>query len=136
GAARRAARKAAAAAPRRPFEGLPNEVDWVALREVVPAATARVRTNADYGSRDVTIATLLPMIWPAMTRADGEVLVALQIVTSSGDPSRDAAAALIAALELEPGQPLHLPGLPGPGPRLQDVLDLDQPFEVTVHEDF
>ncbi len=135
-AARRAARKAAAAAPRRPFEGLPNEVDWVALREVVPAATARVRTNADYGSRDVTIATLLPMIWPAMTRADGEVLVALQIVTSSGDPSRDAAAALIAALELEPGQPLHLPGLPGPGPRLQDVLDLDQPFEVTVHEDF
>lgn len=135
-AARRAARKAAAAAPTRPFEGLPNEVDWVALREVVPAASARVRTTAEYGGREVTIVTLLPMIWPAMKREDGEVLVALQIVTSSGDPSRDAAAALIAALDLEPGRPLHLPGLPGPGPRLQDVLDLDQPFEVTVHDDF
>ena len=27
----------------RPFEGLPNETDWVAMREIVPAATATVR---------------------------------------------------------------------------------------------
>ena len=27
----------------RPFEGLPGETDWVALREVVPAATAPLR---------------------------------------------------------------------------------------------
>ncbi|WP_228760047.1 DUF5926 family protein [Pseudactinotalea sp. HY158] len=135
-AARRAARKAAVAAPSRPFEGLPGEVDWVALREVVPAASARVRTTAAYGGQDVTIVTLLPMIWPAMKREDGEVLVALQVVTSSQDPSRDAAAALIAALDLDPGESLHLPGLPGPGPRLQDVLELDRPFEVTVHDDF
>src|SRR5690606_4400283 len=26
--------------------------------------------------------------------------------------------------------------LPEPGPRLQDVLDLDHPFEVTVHESY
>jgi hypothetical protein len=25
----------------RPFEGLPGECDWVAMREIVPAATAR-----------------------------------------------------------------------------------------------
>src|SRR5690625_1167197 len=137
-AARRAARKAAAANPpvSRPFEGLPSEVDWVAMREIVPAASAWARTTEEYGSQDVQVVTLLPMLWPAMKREDGVVVVALQSVTNSGDPSRDAAAALLAALELEPGNPVHMPGLPGPGPRLQDVLDLDAPFEVTVHEDF
>ncbi|HLR55574.1 MAG TPA: DUF5926 family protein, partial [Actinomycetales bacterium] len=39
GKAKRAAR-AAETFVARPFEGLPNEVDWVALREIVPAATA------------------------------------------------------------------------------------------------
>src|SRR5699024_7517149 len=137
-AARRAARKAAAATPpvRRPFEGLPSEVDWVAMREIVPAASAWVRTTPEYGSVDVQLVTLLPMLWPAMKRDDGVVVVALQFVTNSGDPSRDAAAALLAALDLEPGNPVHMPGLPGAGPRLQDVLELDHPFEVTIHDDF
>src|SRR5690625_7393020 len=137
-AARRAARKAAAANPpvSRPFDGLPSEVDWVAMREIVPAASAWARTTEEYGSQDVQIVTLLPMLWPAMKREDGVVVVALQFVTNSGDPSRDAAAALLAALELEAGNPVHMPGLPGPGPRLQDVLDLSHPFEVTIHEDF
>jgi len=137
-AARRAARKAAAANPpvSRPFEGLPSEVDWVAMREIVPAASAWARTTEEYGSQDIQIVTLLPMLWPAMKREDGVVVVALQFVTNSGDPSRDAAAALLAALELEPGNPVHMPGLPGPGPRLQDVLDLSHSFEVTIHEDF
>lgn len=136
--ARRAARKAALEnpPPTRPFEGLPSEVDWVAMREIVPAAAAWGKTTEDYGAEDVQIVTLLPMLWPAMRRDDGVVVVALQFVTNSGDPSRDAAAALLAALELEPGNPVHMPGLPGPGPRLQDVLDLSHPFEVTVHDDF
>lgn len=137
-AARRAARKARAETPpvTRAFEGLPSEVDWVAMREIVPAASAWARTTEEYGSHDVQVVTLLPMLWPAMKRDDGVVVVALQFVTDSGDPSRDAAAALLAALELEPGNPVHMPGLPGPGPRLQDVLVLDHPFEVTIHEDF
>src|SRR3712207_8853497 len=29
----------------RPFEGLPGEADWVALRELVPGATATLRTT-------------------------------------------------------------------------------------------
>ena len=58
----------------RPFEGLPCEADWVALREIVPAATATVRTTAEHGARDVTVTTVLPMAWPAMHRADGAVL--------------------------------------------------------------
>jgi hypothetical protein len=120
----------------RPFEGLPGEADWVALREIVPAATATVRTAAGHGDREVTIATVLPMAWPAMHRADGSVLVGLQTQGGSGDASRDAAAALLAALEADPGTPVPPGELPGPGPRLQDVLDPALPFEVTVHPGF
>ncbi|MGZ4602481.1 MAG: DUF5926 family protein [Kineosporiaceae bacterium] len=120
----------------RPFEGLPGEPDWVALREIVPAATAVVRTTPEHGGREVTVTTVLPMAWPAMHRADGAVLVGLQTRSGSGDASRDVAAALLAALDAEPGTPVPPGELPGPGPRLQDVLDLDEPFEVTVHPGF
>jgi Family of unknown function (DUF5926)/SEC-C motif len=40
----RAASHAATELVHRPFEGLPGECDWVALRELVPAATATLRT--------------------------------------------------------------------------------------------
>jgi hypothetical protein len=120
----------------RPFEGLPGEPDWVALREVVPAATATARTTAEHGARDVVVTTMLPMAWPALHRADGVVLVALQTRSGSGDASRDIAAALLEALDLEPGLPVTTTALPEPGPRLQDVLDLSVPFEVTVHDGF
>lgn len=119
----------------RPFEGLPGEADWVALREVVPAASAKVRTTAEYGARDITVVTLLPNLWPALHRSDGEILVALQTAARSGDASRDVAAAILAAIELEPAEPLTTLVLE-PGPRLQDVLDLTVDFEVEVHADF
>lgn len=120
----------------RPFAGLPGEADWVALREVVPAATATVRTTAEHGAAQVTVATVLPMAWPALRRQDGDVLVGLQVQGGSGDPSRDVAQALLAALAAEPGTPVESLGLPGPGPRLQDLLDPDQPFDVRVHTGF
>jgi hypothetical protein len=120
----------------RPFEGLPGETDWVAMREIVPSATATARTTAEYGSRDVTIVTLLPGAWTALHRADGAVLLAVQGILSTGDVSRDLAAALLEALELEPGTAVESGELPGEGPRLQDVLDLSVPFEVTVHDTF
>ncbi|NHC46340.1 DUF5926 family protein [Motilibacter aurantiacus] len=119
----------------RPFEGLAGEPDWVALREVVPAATAPLRL-VDAPERQVSVATVLPMAWPAYVRADGHVFVALQVQGGSGDPSRDVAAALLRALEAEPGTPVPPEGLPGPGPRLQDLLAADAPLEVTVHEGF
>ncbi|MBU5421784.1 topoisomerase II [Cellulomonas hominis] len=120
----------------RPFEGLPGEPDWVALRELVPAATATARTTAEHGARDVTVTTVLPDGWAALHRADGVVLLALQTVGGSGDASRDLAAALLEALDSEPGTAVQQSGLPGPGPRLQDVLDLTVPFEVTVEDSF
>lgn len=120
----------------RPFEGLPGEPDWVAMREVLPAATATVRTTAEHGGREVLIVSMLPDLWPALHRDDGKVLVALQTAAKSGDASRDVAAALLAALEVEPGEPVLTLGQLEPGPRLQDVLDLDQSFDVTLHDDF
>ncbi len=120
----------------RPFESLPSEADWVALREVVPAATATARTTADYGARDVIFTTVLPDGWPGLHRMDGAILIALQGQGGSGDASRDLAANLIDTIELEPGNSLTRVGLPGPGPRLQDVLDRRVAFDVTLQEDF
>ncbi|MDM7830291.1 DUF5926 family protein [Cellulomonas edaphi] len=120
----------------RPFEGLPGEPDWVALKEVVPAATGTARTTKEYGSREVLVTTVLPQAWPALHRADGVMLLALQTASSSGDASRDLAAALLEAIDAEPGTAIELTGLPEPGPRLQDVLDLSVPFEVTVRDTF
>lgn len=120
----------------RPFEGLPGEPDWVALRELVPAATATARTTAEHGARDIVVTTVLPSGWSALHRADGVVLLALQTVGGSGDASRDLAAALLDALDSEPGTAITPAGLPAPGPRLQDVLDLTVPFEVTVQDSF
>ena len=117
----------------RPFEGLAGETDWVALREVVPAATAPLKVTG--AEREVVLSTVLPLAWPAMVRSDGKVFLGLQVPTRSGDISRDLAAALKLALTAEPGSPIQLAGLPGPGPRLQDLLE-DAPLEVTVHDGF
>src|SRR6478609_10657591 len=131
-----AASRAASTLVRRPFEGLPGECDWVAMREIVPAATATVSLVGANAGRTATVATILPMAWPALVRGDGGLYVGLQTVSSSGDPSRDAAHALELALEADPGQPVGTGALPAAGPRLQDLIDLTQPFDVTVHEGF
>jgi hypothetical protein len=121
---------------RRPFEGLPSEVDWVALRELVPAATAVLTTTE---GRAVTLASVLPGGAPALVRANGEILLGVQLPTSSDDISRDLGTALAAALEAPAGAPVD----PGPigaagsaGPRLQELLDPGAPLDVTVHDDF
>ncbi|WP_278235607.1 DUF5926 family protein [Isoptericola sp. AK164] len=122
----------------RPFEGLPGEADWVSMREIVPSATAPARTTAEHGSKDVVVATVLPGGWAAMHREDGTVLLGVQGILNSDDLSRDLAAALLAALEGEPGTgvlPEHLEVDPD-GPRLQDVLDDSVSFEVTVHDGY
>src|SRR3954465_8911458 len=120
----------------RPFEGLPGETDWVAMRELVPSATATLRTT---DGRDVTLASVLPGGTPALVRANGEIVLGVQMQASSDDVSRDIGTALAAALESPSGTPVD----PGPigaagsaGPRLQELLDLGAPFEVVVHDDF
>lgn len=119
----------------RPFAGLPDEPEWVALREVVPAATAPLMLAGEHADRTVTLSTLLPLAWPALVRADGSIMLGLQTRSASDDVSRDVAAALELALATEPGNPVQLVGLPGPGARLQDLL-ADEPLVVTVHPGF
>ena len=131
----RAAARAETQLVARPFEGLPSECDLVALAVLVPAATTTL-TLKDAKAAPVLAATLLPMAWPALHRADDQVMVGLQVTGGSGDPSRDIAAALLEAVELPPGTPVLGVGRPGPGPRLQDVLDPSAPIEVVVHAGF
>ncbi|MCW2607213.1 MAG: topoisomerase [Frankiales bacterium] len=118
----------------RPFAGRADETEWVALREVVPAATAPLRV-VGHEDRTVVLSTVLPLAWPAMVRADGSIYLGLQVQTRGGDVSRDLAAALEQALDTTPGNSVVPAGLPGPGPRLQDLLD-PAPLEVTVHAGF
>ncbi|AEV89174.1 preprotein translocase SecA [Actinoplanes sp. SE50] len=123
----------------RPFEGLADEPEWVALRELVPAASAPLTLKPEiieeYGDRPVTLSTVLPMAWPAMSRRDGQVFIGLQRHLQSGDVSRDLAVAILAALRTAPGDPVSVPALPGEGPRLQDVL-ADGPLEITMQDGF
>jgi hypothetical protein len=123
----------------RPFEGLADEPEWIALRELVPAASAPLRLKAEiiaeYGDSPVTLSTVLPMAWPAMTRQDGRVFVGLQRHVQSGDVSRDLAVAILCALQTPPGGTVSVPALPGQGPRLQDILE-DGPLEITLHDGF
>lgn len=130
----------------RPFAGLPGETDWVAMREIVPAATATLTVRGDAAAAagvpagaptEVTLATVLPMAWPGLHRGDGTALVALQTVQAGSDASRDVAQALLAVLAAEPGTPVSgLPPATAQTPRLQDLIDVAAPFEVSVHEDF
>ncbi|MGH3497909.1 MAG: DUF5926 family protein [Nocardioidaceae bacterium] len=125
----------------RSFKGLPGEADWVAMREIVPAATASVRLRAGVAESagpqpEVLVCTLLPLAYPGLVRADGAVWLGLQVQHGFGDPSRDLAWVLTRGLDSEPGTELALVDDPGPGPRMQDLVDPAPAFEVHVHEGF
>jgi len=120
----------------RPFAGLASECDVIALRELVPAATAPL-TLVD-SDRAVTLCSLLPGAAPALVRDNGEIWLGLQVQHNYGDPSRDLGAVLLKALDLAAAGETGVVGLteaPGAGPRLQDLVSGD-PLEITVHEGF
>lgn len=122
----------------RPFAGLAGECDIIALRELVPAATATLTlkpsAQAAGADRTVRLATLLPMAAPAMVRESGDIWLGLQVQHNFGDPARDLGAVLLKALEAEEGV-VGLTDPPGEGPRLQDLVE-DAPLDITVHEGF
>lgn len=124
---------AAATYVRRPFEGLPSECDIVALRELVPAATAPLQLKDS--DRTVQLSSLLPGAAPAMVRDDGTIWLGLQVHHNFGDPARDLGAVLLKALDAAPGEIVGITDAPGDGPRLQDLVTGDT-LEVTVHEGF
>ena len=120
---------------RRPFEGLPSEADVVALRELVPAATAPLPLGGQHADRAVTLCTLLPSAAPAMVRESGDIWLALQVQHHFGDPARDLGAVLTAALARDEPGVVGLTADPGEGPRLQDLVAAEE-LSVTVHEGF
>ena len=117
----------------RPFEGMPGECDVIALRELVPAATAPL-TLKD-GGRTIRLATLLPGAAPAMVRDSGDVWLGLQVQHSYGNPARDLGAVLERALATEEPGIVGLPSDPGEGPSLQDLIT-DTSLDITVHDGF
>jgi hypothetical protein len=127
-------RAAGVAANPRPFAGRVDECDLVALREVVPSATASL-TLADGSGRPVLLGTVLPVAWPAMVRADGTRMLGLQTSARSADPDRDLGQALEAVLDREAGQGLDDLAVPEPGAGLVSLLD-PAPLEITVHPGF
>jgi hypothetical protein len=118
----------------RPFAGLAGECDWVALREIVPAATAPLALKG--ADQQATLSTVLPMAYPAMVRLDGSVFLGAQTAGGSGDVSRDLGTALATALASGPGTLVSSAELTADPVRLQDLLDVDAPLEVTVRPGF
>lgn len=117
----------------RPFEGLAGECDVIALRELVPAATAPLDVPST--DREVRLCTLLPMAAPALVRESGAVWLGLQVAHQYGDPARDLGAVLEAALaQAEPGV-VGLTSPPGEGARLQDLV-ANTSLDITVHDGF
>ncbi|MCF2586690.1 DUF5926 family protein [Brevibacterium sp. UCMA 11752] len=134
--AKRLARAEATAFVARPFEGLPFEADLICLRELVPAATASAKLKEEFGGQEITVTSLLPAAWQAWHREDGQVLAGMQVPVSSTDASRDVVHGILAAIEAQPGTTIEATTEPGQGPRLQDILDTDHPFEIRVLETF
>ncbi|NLI04794.1 MAG: topoisomerase II [Actinomycetaceae bacterium] len=119
----------------RPFEGLAFEPELVAMREIIPAATLPVKTTDEYGAEELLIVTVLPGMVAATRREDGMLLVAAQTVANSGDLSLDIADRILKGQQLGKGDSLQSTD-PVPGPRLQDILDLDYATEMELHSDF
>lgn len=119
----------------RPFAGMPAECDVVAMRELVPAATAPLPLSG-HPDRDVLLCTLLPGAAPAMVRENGAVWLGLQVLHNFGDPARDLGAVLIRAPEAAAPGPVGLTEPPGPGPRLPDLVVPTASLAVTVFDNF
>ena len=118
----------------RPFAGLAAECELVAMREFLPSATAPLPTR---DGRPATIATVLPGASAAFVRPNGEVLLGMQVQTRSGDLSADVARALRWTREAEPGSALPVvPPTGGDAVRLQDLVDVEAPLDLTLHGDF
>lgn len=120
----------------RPFEGLPGEAGWVAMREILPAATGTARYTDAHGGQDVLLVTVLPGGYVAMHRPDGTIMLSLQDAPTSPDVSRDLAAALLAAVKAPPGTAIAAQPISHDSPRLQEILDTSVPLDLKVQDNY
>lgn len=124
----------------RPFEGLAVEKELIAMREIIPAATLKATLNSDYDNKEITFVTVLPDAATAMVRADGEILIALQTRSRTGDNSHDLGVAVEAALDHakrvanKEAQPAVISvDVRNNGPRIGDIISTWG--EMEIHED-
>lgn len=122
----------------RPFEGLPYERELVAMRELIPCGVMPGKTNTENGEVEFDFVTLLPDGAPAMIREDGRIMVGLQTRFNSGDLSHDLAGALQAAIKKEDAGETGVVAFDvrDPAPRLQEIVDVEEPAEMEIREDF
>jgi len=122
----------------RPFAGVPFERDLVAFREFVPSAVAKLPLVGEFSDRTVTLATLLPMAWPAIARPDGEIWLGAQLqYPNQIDPARDLVATLRSAVALEPGNPVEeAPDWRDDDPALASLLAPGATLDVEIRDGF
>jgi uncharacterized protein DUF5926 len=120
----------------RPFEGMASECDLVAMREIVPAASTTLKLVGEHAERDISLVTVLPLALPCLTRSQGSVLVAMQTQFPAGDASRQIAAALLAALDIDAGSTPVSVEIEADTPKLQELIDPTAPLDITVHDGF
>jgi Family of unknown function (DUF5926)/SEC-C motif len=121
----------------RPFEGLAAEAGLVAMREVLPAATAPLRLAGPYTDQTALIATLLPYATSMMTTPGAVWIGAQTPLVDSDDPSRSLAYALTEGLSLDGRDtPPTMAPPPSFDVRLQDLLHPDEPLDLEVHDSF
>jgi len=108
------------------------------MRQLLPAASAVLQLQAAAGGGVLEVVTVLPDLVRAWRKPDGRPVLALQPALSANDVSRVLGHAVQAALEAKAGEPVKPAALvPRPdSPRLQDLVELDAPFELTVHDSF
>jgi hypothetical protein len=120
----------------RPFAGLAAETELIAFREFLPAASAPLMLiEARDEVPSVMLGSVLPGAAAALTRSDRSILLGMQVQAHTGDLSRDLAAALEWALDAEPSSVLPVVGRASIGNRYGDLI-VDEPLDVTVHDDF
>lgn len=109
----------------RPFAGLPNEVELVAMREIIPCATLKLRTTKEYGDREFMVATMAPEFSAGAVREDGMIIISASSRSRTNDAAHDLGLTLQALLEKEPGDVVASVNLNRRGPRLTEMITKD-----------
>lgn len=119
----------------RPFAGLANELEFAAMRELLPAASLKLTLSREgREDREVTFVTACPSSVQGMVRSDGVVMVALQTRARTQDASHDLGLVVSRLLDAEAGTVIDGLDLRQRAPRLQEVIG-DASGDMTVHTD-
>ena len=116
----------------RPFAGFAREIELVAMREILPAATLQVTAK----DTPIILCTMLPRNAQALIHDDGTIKVALNTRNRSGDAAHDLALVIDRALQAQPGSTIEGLDPRTEAPALTDLLDPAEMGTFTLHNDF